>query len=708
MFFSTFKLGKRLNNKIGYLITVTFIFLYYFLFLANQLSTVSINMVVSAQEPGTMLVYSPDKDDKYNSEVVTPLKLNVEPTNYEFQVPIFSRRLKFRIDPDLKPNVIRISHLTISGWGQDTYYGASQILDEVSHSHGVEFIVEPESLIIRIQEDGSRLFFSSKPFKQSSAHLIVLPIIVLFLLVFVITRIFSRKWISLEGLNTLAAFGLLVIFIIRGLYPQHSILDALLIEALASIVIVCTLALLKHRWVPNVRFGFFPSVVLATFFLALISIPFFLSITPESLVKMKQEVRSVLRDKPDESLDVKLKLARDAIESSFLKHFSFRKDLLNLNAESKILVMGFSPTDKAIVGQDNWFFEGYGGRRVEKELVRPFDNLTDYMGQNPFTNEELEAWRVTLEERYYWLKERGSRYIFALAPTKALVYPEKLPKRILTAKAQASRPQRYDQLVDFLKNNSVVPVVDLREALLKGKALDPELFLYYRTDFHWNYYGSLLAYKAIITGLNDAYPDLELIPGRLDDFSVKKKTDWVHANFMTMVGLDPNRHRNETYYTFMPKNDSTYFNILDFGKQGISDYSMPSIQTRRFGTEKFHVREISNPNGKLPLMFVIGDSFIEKTLGYFSGHAQRLLNFRVVTQFPTEPYEAMGMRPDVVVQEILNMYLLQPPPKNPARVQAARERALAFSRVNGMNLRLDKCLGAPIIYRWVVLHHKTE
>ena len=263
-----------------------------------------------------------------------------------------------------------------------------------------------------------------------------------------------------------------------------------------------------------------------------------------------------------------------------------------------------------IIGKDNWFFEGYGVRRVEKDIVRNFDNITDYMGQNPFAESELEAWRVALEERYYWLKERGTDYIFALAPTKALVYPEKLPERILKMKEKHDRPTRYDQLIRYLKEKSVVPVVDLREVLLAAKKSNADIPLFYRTDFHWNYYGSLLAYQAIVDGINKAYPRYALTAGTLEEFEVHKKTDWVHSRFMHMVGLDPIRHKNETYYTFYPRPESNYTTILNFDRKGISDYSLPEIESRKFGHEKFGVREIENPEGNLPLMFIIGDSFV--------------------------------------------------------------------------------------------------
>lgn len=74
-----------------------------------------------------------------------------------------------------------------------------------------------------------------------------------------------------------------------------------------------------------------------------------------------------------------------------------------------------------------------------------------------------------LEERYYWLKAQGIDYIFAIAPTKALVYPEKMPERLFKLKNELNQQTRYEQLVRFLKDNSIVPVVDLRTSLYEAR-----------------------------------------------------------------------------------------------------------------------------------------------------------------------------------------------------------------------------------------------
>ena len=122
--------------------------------------------------------------------------------------------------------------------------------------------------------------------------------------------------------------------------------------------------------------------------------------------------------------------------------------------------------------------------------------------------------KYVIEERYCWLKERGIGYVFAIAPSKAQVYSENLSDQILNVKNKLNRSTRYDQLISYLQKNCAVPIVDLRGALRAAKNEPPDLPLYYRTDFHWNYYGAFIAYQAIIESIMNAYPEYNLVGER--------------------------------------------------------------------------------------------------------------------------------------------------------------------------------------------------
>ncbi|MDM8553142.1 hypothetical protein QUF75_00210 [Desulfococcaceae bacterium HSG7] len=413
-------------------------------------------------------------------------------------------------------------------------------------------------------------------------------------------------------------------------------------------------------------------VIIAIFSLMIFS-PFLKMLSPKVVKTVSANLKNSIAKENTESWNEKLKGVQRTFASNFVKYFPDRINLIQQNAWIKIFLFGKSPSPKAIYGKNGMFFEGYGKRRVEGDITRAFDNVTDYIGLSPFSTEELESWRKLIEERYFWLKERDIDYIFAIAPVKAQIYQENLPDRILKVKNRLNRPNRYDQLLDHLKRHCAAPVVDLKKALQTAKKQPPFLPLYYRTDFHWNYYGAFIAYQAIVESINQYYPQYHLNIAKLNEFDIDRKDDWVHNRFLSMIGLNPVKHQDETFFTFYPKNNNRYHNVQGFVKNGISDYSLPKTKSIRIKNKNIHIREYHNEFGKLSRMLVIGDSFVEKAAAYFSVHSRNTINFRTVDHFPTSLIDTL--KPDLVVQELLNMYLLKSPPENPKIVKRQSIRA---------------------------------
>ena len=116
------------------------------------------------------------------------------------------------------------------------------------------------------------------------------------------------------------------------------------------------------------------------------------------------------------------------------------------------------------------------------------------------------------------------------------------------------------------------------------------------------------------------------------------------------------------------------------GEKGINDNSSPPPITEVFGGVETKVRLLQNENAEVPLIFIIGDSFSEKYFGYFSKHAQNTISFRTIYSFLPEIY--IDHSPDLVIQEVLNMYLLEKPPINPEGIRGSRVKALAEREEN--------------------------
>ncbi len=341
------------------------------------------------------------------------------------------------------------------------------------------------------------------------------------------------------------------------------------------------------------------------------------------------------------------------------QHFTLPKFFVHLDALIKIYILGVSPNSNVAVGKNGYFFEGWGARKVEKGVVENFDNIADYMGQIPFSDAELRKWKRTLEERRYWLKEKGSNYVFVLAPTKAFVYPEFLPDKLQNIKGRT----RYEQLSGYLKKFTDLPFIDVLPPLLAAKKEREYPDLFYKTDFHWNFYGAYIVYDAIVKELKGFFPQYSFPLPAYTDFSLKIDKHWAHHRFMDMIGLPVFMHKNEHYITFVPEKGGLYDAAVDIPPGGIYDVYPPKRKIIAADGSSMDIRMILNPQAPIRSLALLGDSFLEKCVYFFSANAQRVLNYRTVVNFPQKIF--FYEQPDIVIQEILNMFILRPPPENP-------------------------------------------
>lgn len=651
--------------------------LVYFVALERELHTVIVTPHIVAEHPDIFAIYWPGKSGNYAGERSAERNYPAGESRPELIIGSFPSNHLLRIDPISEKGNVRLLGLTIKRFGVEFALSADDLARLLAKSLGATTHNTHSSLEITSASEDPQLFFRDLPLPLPPTHRIIFPT-VLFLFLFSAIIVAGKRILEsppqrIQTYHLACPLIFLLLCLILKWPLEIAVLScALLVLSLQYTVVFFAVSKPKR---PSLRQ--FATLLNAVWFLSLICVPFIFTLAKGSFTESIEELSTnPISNKEQTGFSGTAKEIIKGIEDNFIRHFFFRDDLIHLNANIKLFGLGFSPTSKTILGKNGMYFEGYGERRVEEDITGYFDNVTDYMGLIPFSTEELEAWRVCLEERYYWLKERGADYIFALAPSKAMIYPENLPDNIMKVKQSLNRPTRYEQLSRYLKLHSKVPVVDLSEPLLLAKRQDPSSRpLYYRTDFHWNYYGSFIAYQAIVEEIQRQYPAHRIDPASLEDFSIKVRPDWVHANFIYALGLDPYKHRNEPYFTFMPRPGSIHASISDFATKGIDDYSLPEPVVNNYRGHRIPTSVLNNPRGGIDTLFVIGDSFSGKYFSFFSAHAKKTVNFRTVYSFFTKPFEDYS--PDLVIQEVLNMYLLQKPPGNPPEVAQARVAALA-------------------------------
>jgi alginate O-acetyltransferase complex protein AlgJ len=137
----------------------------------------------------------------------------------------------------------------------------------------------------------------------------------------------------------------------------------------------------------------------------------------------------------------------------------------------------FAPA-KAVRGRDGWLF-------LDSEALRIMDQV---QGRLLLSSEQLREWQSLLERRTSLLAERGAHYLFLVAPSRNVVFPEKAPQ----ADPGAERPIR--QLLRHLESErSFAPVVYPLRQLMQCR----NDRTYTETDNHWTDRGAFIAYRAL-------------------------------------------------------------------------------------------------------------------------------------------------------------------------------------------------------------------
>jgi hypothetical protein len=304
----------------------------------------------------------------------------------------------------------------------------------------------------------------------------------------------------------------------------------------------------------------------------------------------------------------------------FEDHFGLRARLVRWQAELRLRVLGVSASPDVIRGRDGWLF--YAGDGASEDIA----------SAAPFTAEELETWRVTLEHTRDWLRARGVAYVFVLAPDKHAIYPEELPGSV----HRVGRETRTDELVRHLRAHSTVPVLDLRPALMAAKARER---IYHRTDTHWNDRGAFVAYAEIVRALGVAGA-----PAGRASFDAPAETV-AGLDLAGMLGVTGTL--TEEDLPLRPR-EPRLAHIVEPARPD------PRLMDARLVTEQ--------PDRSRPRAVVFRDSFGSALVPFLSEHFSRAV---YLWQYNMDPDVVRAERPDVVIQEWVGRRLSTQPPYDP-------------------------------------------
>lgn len=306
----------------------------------------------------------------------------------------------------------------------------------------------------------------------------------------------------------------------------------------------------------------------------------------------------------------------------FEDHFGLRARLVRWQALLRLRLLGSSASPDVIVGKDGWLF--YAGDGASEDMASAV----------PFTSAELEAWRTTLEHTRDWMEAHGIAYVFVLAPDKHAIYPEQLPPSIHRIGAET----RTDALVNYLREHSTVPVLDLRGPLLAAKGAER---IYHRTDTHWNDLGAFAASEAI----------RRLLPSRVGAAASGRGA--FAERTVTVPGFDLAGMLGVA--GAVTERDLQLVPVRPPGARIVE----PAHPDTRLMDARLVTEHIDRT---LPRAVVFRDSFGSALVPFLSEHFSRAV---YLWQYNVDPDVVLAERPQVVIQEWVGRRLSTMPPYDP-------------------------------------------
>jgi alginate O-acetyltransferase complex protein AlgJ len=305
----------------------------------------------------------------------------------------------------------------------------------------------------------------------------------------------------------------------------------------------------------------------------------------------------------------------DGVSLWFEDHFGFRAALVRWYGESRLFLLGVSPSTAVVKGRNGWFF--YGDDK----------SIEDYANDEPLSAEGMANWRAAVTRASDWLKGRGIAYVFTIAPDKHVVYPEEMPSSLARIRARSRTDQVYEAL-----HGSGVASVDVRPALLDAKTDER---IYQRTDTHWNDRGALLAYQQILDAVRAQVPST---PAAWTCAEFTAETRDVEAlDLAGMMGLK--RVLREQDLVLVPTRPRLARVVEPAGAK-------PTAEEGRLVTEI--------PGSRLPRALIFRDSFASRLVPFLSEHFSRAV---YLWQNDFDANAVIKERPDVVIQEIVGRHL---------------------------------------------------
>lgn len=180
-------------------------------------------------------------------------------------------------------------------------------------------------------------------------------------------------------------------------------------------------------------------------------------------------------------------------EKYYNDNLPYRSQMIQFHNSIDYFVFGQPSNKNVAIGSDGWLFY------CEDSQENPIEQSLGYW---LFTEAQLEQIADNLVATQKVLESRGIEFVLFIAPNKATIYNEYLPKYYSVQDEVTS----VGQLVSFLREKTSIRVVYPREALLASKSEFPDIILYQKLDTHWNNAGAYIGAVSLANELGIEIP----------------------------------------------------------------------------------------------------------------------------------------------------------------------------------------------------------
>ncbi len=364
------------------------------------------------------------------------------------------------------------------------------------------------------------------------------------------------------------------------------------------------------------------NLIISILFILIIFLPLGLQAFPRLKSSAQFKEKRILSEKPKISFN-SISAFPKSVENYFNDTFLLRNFFINLSSVVKLKTLKSSNSSKVLIGKEGWLF--YNGEEAQDGAT-----ISNHLGLLPYGYEDIfKSYKSNLEAKQKYLERMGITYLFVISPDKSSIYPEYLPKGY----SNTSRKSNTDLLVEYLKTNSTVPVLDLRQPLIAMKNVRQPL--YYKNDTHWNNLGAYFAYQAISNHLSKKFPSIK--PRRLEDFSIQQlKTD-IPGGLGEMIALT---EYDDVEYILTPTIPFSYFHRGDADSE-----RNPQIYYKTAGNQ--------------PNAIVFRDSFMQAVEPYLSDDFNYIVYLWMQWRTTEDIQQWLATaKPSVVIEERVERYLL--------------------------------------------------